>query len=244
MTDRTPQAAVAAGSAGVRGGLHAPASLDRRGRPRDLRCPRLLDLPARRGSGRARLRGRRGRRRAVPRRQPLPVVDRHRRLGRLLTDAARDRGRGRRPPPRSRRRRAERLRPERDHGRPAARRGRRRSACFRCSTVRRMPGSRSQEMELLGLFATQAAIALALLASARKAQAALAGDGQAAAVAGLAGALDGLEGDARDDRRGAPTQSRRPAPAAALEPPKRVRAPRIAGLSPQKSNLFAGYARR
>lgn len=55
-----------------------------------------------------------------------------------------------------------------------------------------------QEMELLGLFATQAAIALSLLATARAAKAALAGDPQASAVADLAAALDGLEGGSRE----------------------------------------------
>ena len=51
-----------------------------------------------------------------------------------------------------------------------------------------------QEMELLGLFAAQAAIALSLLATARSARAALAGDDRASLVAELAGTLDGLEG--------------------------------------------------
>jgi GAF domain-containing protein len=55
-----------------------------------------------------------------------------------------------------------------------------------------------QEMELLGLFASQAAIALSLLATARSAKAALAGDGQASLVAGLAATFDRLEGDSRD----------------------------------------------
>lgn len=54
-----------------------------------------------------------------------------------------------------------------------------------------------QEMELLGLFASQAAIALALLGTARAARAALAGDGSAARLADLAGKLDRLEGDRR-----------------------------------------------
>jgi GAF domain-containing protein len=53
-----------------------------------------------------------------------------------------------------------------------------------------------QEMELLGLFATQAAIALSLLETARSARAALAGDEEASLVARLAGALERLdEGD-------------------------------------------------
>jgi GAF domain-containing protein len=56
-----------------------------------------------------------------------------------------------------------------------------------------------QEMELLGLFAGQAAIALSLLRSAQRARAALDGEGEASAVAGVAAALDGLE----DDRRAA-----------------------------------------
>jgi GAF domain-containing protein len=54
-----------------------------------------------------------------------------------------------------------------------------------------------QEMELLGLFASQAAIALTLLGSARKARAALAGDGEAVAAARLAAAVEELEGERR-----------------------------------------------
>jgi hypothetical protein len=52
-------------------------------------------------------------------------------------------------------------------------------------------------MELLGLFASQAAIALDLLRRARHAEAALAGDGELAVVARLAAALDGLDEEAR-----------------------------------------------
>lgn len=55
-----------------------------------------------------------------------------------------------------------------------------------------------QEMELLGLFATQAAVALDLLASARKARGALAGAGDVATVARVAAALDRLDEDRRD----------------------------------------------
>jgi GAF domain-containing protein len=54
------------------------------------------------------------------------------------------------------------------------------------------------EMELLGMFATQAAIALDLLASARRARAALDGKGDIAAVARVAAALDRLEEDKRE----------------------------------------------
>jgi GAF domain-containing protein len=54
-----------------------------------------------------------------------------------------------------------------------------------------------QEMELLGLFAGQAAIALGLLRSAQRARAALGGDGDVAVVAGVASVLDGLEGRRR-----------------------------------------------
>ena len=54
-----------------------------------------------------------------------------------------------------------------------------------------------QEMELLGLFAGQAAIALGLLRSAQRARAALDGDGDVAVVAGVASALDALEGSRR-----------------------------------------------
>ena len=54
-----------------------------------------------------------------------------------------------------------------------------------------------QEIELLGLFASQAALALSLLASARRAREALEGDGHAGELASLATALEGLD----DDRR-------------------------------------------
>jgi GAF domain-containing protein len=54
-----------------------------------------------------------------------------------------------------------------------------------------------QEMELLGLFAHQAAIALTLLGSTRSARAALAGDGEAVATARLAEAIERLEGERR-----------------------------------------------
>ena len=54
-----------------------------------------------------------------------------------------------------------------------------------------------QEMELLGLFAGQAAIALGLLRSAQRARAALVGDGDVVAVARVASALDALEGPRR-----------------------------------------------
>jgi GAF domain-containing protein len=56
-----------------------------------------------------------------------------------------------------------------------------------------------QEMELLGLFANQAAIALDLLRRARHAEAVLAGGGgDAAVVAQLASALDALEDEQRE----------------------------------------------
>jgi GAF domain-containing protein len=54
-----------------------------------------------------------------------------------------------------------------------------------------------QEMELLGLFASQAAIALDLLRRAREAEAALAGEGDLMVVARLAAALGELDEDAR-----------------------------------------------
>jgi GAF domain-containing protein len=55
-----------------------------------------------------------------------------------------------------------------------------------------------KEMELLGLFGAQAAIALALLRAARRARAELAGDGDAGAVATLAAAVERLEGERRE----------------------------------------------
>jgi GAF domain-containing protein len=56
-----------------------------------------------------------------------------------------------------------------------------------------------QEMDLLGLFANQAAIALDLLQRARRAGAALEGDGELGAVARIAATLE----DADEDRRAA-----------------------------------------
>ena len=55
-----------------------------------------------------------------------------------------------------------------------------------------------QEIELLGLFASQAALALSLLASARRAREALAGDGRAGELAELATALETLDEDRRE----------------------------------------------
>jgi GAF domain-containing protein len=60
------------------------------------------------------------------------------------------------------------------------------------------PGFTLQEMDLLGLFANQAAIALDLLQRSRRAQAALeTGSGDIAVVARLAAVLDGLEDEDR-----------------------------------------------
>ncbi len=53
------------------------------------------------------------------------------------------------------------------------------------------------QMELLELFARQAAIALGIVKSARAAQGALSGSGDLSSVAGLAAALEGLEGERR-----------------------------------------------
>lgn len=58
------------------------------------------------------------------------------------------------------------------------------------------------EMELLGQFANQAAIALSLLRAARRARAALTGTGDASAVAALAGAVERLD----EERRPAVTE--------------------------------------
>jgi GAF domain-containing protein len=54
------------------------------------------------------------------------------------------------------------------------------------------------EMELLGLFANQAAIALDLLQKARRAGAALGDEGEISVVARVAAALDGLEDERRE----------------------------------------------
>jgi GAF domain-containing protein len=58
-----------------------------------------------------------------------------------------------------------------------------------------------QEMELLGLFASQAAIALDLLQRVREAEAALAGDGRLAVVARVAAALSELGEEAQPAAR-------------------------------------------
>jgi GAF domain-containing protein len=55
-----------------------------------------------------------------------------------------------------------------------------------------------REMELLGLFASQAAIALSLLSAARSARSALERDPAASSLAELAGTLSQLEGSRRD----------------------------------------------
>ena len=60
------------------------------------------------------------------------------------------------------------------------------------------PGAALEEVELLGLFAGQAAIALDLLQAARRARAALEGSGgDLEILARLAAAIDGLEGERR-----------------------------------------------
>ena len=59
------------------------------------------------------------------------------------------------------------------------------------------------EMELLGLFANQAAIALDLLQRARRAQRALSGDGDLDVLARVAEALENRRGEEDDSREGA-----------------------------------------
>ena len=64
---------------------------------------------------------------------------------------------------------------------------------------RKRSPSRLEEMDLLGLFANQAAIALDLLQKGRRAQAALQGEGRLAVVARVAAELDRLsEGRGED----------------------------------------------
>ena len=71
------------------------------------------------------------------------------------------------------------------------------------------PGFSLQEMELLGLFANQAAIALDLLQRSRRAKAALEeGGGDLAVVARLAAALDELDEDDRAQALRCSTRSR------------------------------------
>ena len=63
-----------------------------------------------------------------------------------------------------------------------------------------------QEMDLLGAFANQAAIALDLLQRARRAQAALDGDGEPALIARVAAKLEARTGDEDDQARDAALQ--------------------------------------
>ena len=89
-----------------------------------------------------------------------------------------------------------RLRPAGDHGGAAAARG----ARARRAVDPRPAQARVfslVELDLLGLFAHQAAVALELFEAARRVEAALDGRGELAVVARLAAALDGLEADRR-----------------------------------------------
>ena len=179
--------------------LRIAAPVDRRGRAGDLRGPALLDLPPRRGDGRARLRGGRRRGRARSGRHADPFEHGHRRLDARHPPAARDRG----PDARIRgtRRRSPRRPATSRRGscpcRCSSRSGR--SACSRCSTGRSARGSRCTRWSCSGLFANQAAIALDLLQRSRRAKAALEqGSGDLAVVARLAAALDALDEDRRD----------------------------------------------
>ena len=124
---------------------------------------------------------------------------RDRRLGSRAANAARDRGRAARPAAsRATSPRATGYVPKGLMAVPLLH-DERSLGVLRSSTGRSDRGSRSQEMELLGLFGTQAAVALDLVESARRARAALEGTGDAVAVARVATALDGLEGTRRDD---------------------------------------------
>ena len=102
----------------------------------------VVDLPPRRGDGRARLRGGRRRGRGDAARAALPRRHRHRRLGARHPDAARDRGRRPRPALRQGRRRGHRLRAAGADGRAAPLTTSGRSACSRCSTASRSSRSR------------------------------------------------------------------------------------------------------
>ena len=62
----------------------------------------------------------------------------------------------------------------------------------------RRPQFALEEMELLGMFAEQAAVALDLVLAGRRARAALAGHSELEPVARLAAALDALDGPARE----------------------------------------------
>ena len=126
----------------------------------------------------------------------LPSSTGHRGLGALVAHAARARRRPEGPALRPRRRRGHGLRPQ---GLMAVPLLDDEEVLGVLQVLDRPQRSRFslQEMELLGLFAGQAAIALALLGSARRARRALAGEGDAASVAELAAALESLEGDRR-----------------------------------------------
>ena len=128
----------------------------------------------------------------------FPADHGHRRLGAGHANAARHRGRPPGPALRLGRRRGHGLRPERAHGRPAPPRG----GILGVLEVLDRPEQSHfslQEMDLLGLFANQAAIAVDLLLRARKAERLLAvGEGELAVVARLAASVDALEEDRRE----------------------------------------------
>src|SRR5712691_3772017 len=106
-------------------GFRAPvaAPLDRRGRARDLQRAEVVDLLVRRGGRRARVRGGGRRGGAGTRGLPLAIEYRDRRLDARVAAAARDRGLVAGSAPRTRRRRAYRLRAERADVGAAALRG-------------------------------------------------------------------------------------------------------------------------
>ena len=196
------RAAAAAGAARLGGRLPRAAPVDRRRRAGDLLGARLFRLPPRRGDRRARLRGGLGRGRGRARRAALPREHRDRRLGARHAAAARARRPRSGPPLRARRRRGDGLRAARADGGPAARTSER--ALGVLEVLDRPPEQpfTLAEMELLGRFATQAAIALDLLGRMRRARASLAGGGGGRFAGSSAG------GAARGGRR-----RRCPAPA-------------------------------
>ena len=131
----------------------------------------------------------------------VPLQHRHRGMGAGHPSAAGDRGRDQRSPLRGGRCVGHRIRAEGHHGGAAAARG---------ALTGRARGAGSSsgraftlaEMDLLGLFANQAAIALDLMARSRRARAALDGsDPGLSAVAAIARHLDELEDDRQEAGR-------------------------------------------
>ena len=192
------QAAVVAGVVGSAESYRALLSAIARS-PARSSARVLLDPPARRGDGRARVRGGGRRGRGDAPRPRFPAGEGDRRLGARDAHAARDRGRAHRPALRDRCRRGLRLRPERPDGRAAhpRRAGARRARGAR--PARRASLSRSRRWSCSASSRTRPRSRSTSWRKSRAAEKVLAADaGDLEVVARLASAVDALEDERRE----------------------------------------------